>query len=165
MNIRALPVKKSDIINILIWIVGTEIAGAVSALLAGNMTKIYNGLEKPPLSPPGWAFGAVWAILYALLGIGAWLVFSDSSSDIFLRRRALKLYGLFLASNLLWNPVFFRFRLYGWSSFIIIVIFGLTFFMLLDFWQINRTAAKINLGLPVWLLYAFYLNAGVLLLN
>ena len=42
----------------------------------------YARLEKPSWAPPGWLFGPVWTILYALMGIAAWLVAGRSGLAI-----------------------------------------------------------------------------------
>ena len=63
--------KKPKITELLIFIVATELVGALSGLLAGNSFSFYKELIKPPLSPPGWLFPVMWAILYALMGISA----------------------------------------------------------------------------------------------
>ena len=48
--------------------------GGLSALFtAGNM-KLFEEINKPPLSPPGWLFPVVWTILYVLMGIALYLV-------------------------------------------------------------------------------------------
>ena len=40
----------------------------------------YARLEKPAWAPPGWLFGPVWTVLYALMGIAAWLVAGNAGS-------------------------------------------------------------------------------------
>ena len=50
--------KKPKITELLIFIVATELVGALSGLLAGNSFSFYKELIKPPLSPPGWLFPA-----------------------------------------------------------------------------------------------------------
>lgn len=63
--------KKKKVTELLIFIIATELVGALSGLLAGNSFSFYKELIKPPLSPPGWLFPVMWAILYALMGISA----------------------------------------------------------------------------------------------
>lgn len=47
--------KKPKITELLIFIVATELVGALSGLLAGNSFSFYKELIKPPLSPAGLA--------------------------------------------------------------------------------------------------------------
>lgn len=65
----------------------------------------YGALEKPAWNPPSWIFGPVWTLLYFVMGVAAWLVWS---------RRGWRAPGLplvwFLAQlalNALWTPLFF----------------------------------------------------------
>lgn len=32
----------------------------------------YRAIKKPPLNPPGWVFGPVWAVLYGMMGYSAY---------------------------------------------------------------------------------------------
>ena len=55
--------------------------------------------------PPGWAFGVVWPILYALLGIALAMILAEPPSPR--RRSALILFFVQLALNFAWSPIFF----------------------------------------------------------
>ena len=49
-----MKIKWTDLI---IWIVGTELVGALSALISGgNFSAYYDTLQQPPLAPPAWLF-------------------------------------------------------------------------------------------------------------
>lgn len=61
----------------------------------------YRLLRKAPQNPPPWVFGVVWPALYSLIarsGARAW-----KKRD----KAALALWGLQLASNAAWSPIFF----------------------------------------------------------
>ena len=55
--------KKQKITELLIFIIATELVGALSGLMAGNSFSFYKELIKPPLSPKGWMFKVMWEIL------------------------------------------------------------------------------------------------------
>ena len=78
--------------------------GGLSALVSGG-TDAYREMNQPPLSPPGWIFPVVWAVLYLLMGYASYLVLTSGApkKDI---RRAWLLYGLQLLANFLWSPLF-----------------------------------------------------------
>jgi tryptophan-rich sensory protein len=81
------------------------LTGGIAALLTGGGMDVFETLNKPPLSPPGWLFPVAWTILYILMGIASYLVLtSGAAQDV--TGRAIRLYGLQLAFNFLW-PVFF----------------------------------------------------------
>ena len=88
--------KKIKITDLLIFIVTAELVGALSALLSGDFKSFYADIIRPPLSPPTWLFPAVWTVLYALMGISAYIIWQDNGSAI-RKAAALKLYFLQLA--------------------------------------------------------------------
>lgn len=154
--------KKINITELLIFIVSAELTGALSRLLSGNSFEFFEILTKPPFSPPGWIFPIVWFILYALMGFAAYLIYKSDSKG---RNSALVIYWAQLFLNFLWSIVFFRFNLTGLSVAVILALLVMVTFMILKFGKINTKAAAINIPYLLWLLYASYLNIGILLLN
>lgn len=68
----------------------------------------YSILRKPSWSPPRAAFGPVWTALYAVMTWSAWRVYrAEPSRD---RTRALGAWGVQLALNAAWSPLFFGAR-------------------------------------------------------
>ena len=65
----------------------------------------YLQLAKPWFNPPGWVFAPVWAILYLLMGISAWLVWRKAGFQV--AARALAVFGLQLVFNGAWTWLFF----------------------------------------------------------
>ena len=47
-----------------------------------NTTNWYAGLVKPTWAPPSWLFGPVWSILYLLIAISGWILWSTSRQAI-----------------------------------------------------------------------------------
>ena len=84
---------------LLIALVIPQAAGLAGSLLAGDMSAVYAALDKPSFAPPGWLFGAVWPVLYLLLGIASWLVWRTPENVA--RTRALTFYAVQLVLNLL----------------------------------------------------------------
>lgn len=155
-----MKIKWTDLI---IWIIGTELAGALSAMLAGgDFSSFYHTLEKPPFAPPGWLFPVAWAILYALMGASAYLIWGSSSP---LRKKALILYGSQLLANFLWTPVFFGLKSLRGAAVIVIFLLILIAAMIISFRRINRKAACLNIPYLLWSVYAAYLTIGILLLQ
>ena len=118
--------KKRKITELLIFIVGTELVGALSGILAGNSFSFYEELIKPPLSPPGWLFPVMWAILYALMGISAFMIYTSDSKE---RCKALIIYGIQLFLNFMWSIVFFRFNMIGLSVAVILTLLAVMLVM------------------------------------
>ena len=97
--------KKRSITEALIYIISAELAGVLSALLTGSFSDFYDKFKEPPLLPPAGLFPVVWTILYALMGISAYIVSRYKNSE-----KALTVYWVQLAVNFLWSIVFFRFE-------------------------------------------------------
>ena len=140
------------------------IVGAVSALLTQNSMEMFESLNQPPLSPPGWLFPVVWTILYTLMGISTYLIIT-TGEDREEVRKALTIYGYQLVVNFLWPTFFFNFGWYLFSFVWLLLLWGLVILMIIRFWNINKVAAYMNIPYLVWLTFAAYLNLGVWILN
>lgn len=132
------------------------IIGAISALFF-EAPDFYKELVKPPLAPPGWIFGIAWTILYALLG--ATLYYIVKNKD----QKSLLFYISQLAINFIWSFVFFNFQMFILAYVMILIILGLT----IALFYINRKSKFICLLIPyiLWLMFASYLNLGIIVLN
>ena len=159
-----MEMNKQKWTELLIFIVAAELVGVLSGIVAGNTNSFYQELAKPPLSPPGWVFPMVWAVLYALMGWSAYLIAAAkvSTSE---KGCALFLYGLQLLVNFMWSIVFFRLEKLGGSVAVILVLLGLLIGMLLLFRKIRPLAAWLNLPYLCWTAFASYLNIGIWMLN
>ena len=156
--------KKNNLYDLLIFVLSAELVGVLSSLFAGNISTVYETLEKPPLSPSSWVFPIVWVILYALMGISAYLVYRSDSEPVRVKS-ALRVYWLQLLVNFSWSIVFFRFQAF-WAAFVVLIILLiLVITMLVKFAKIRPAAALINVPYLLWLLFAAYLNLTTALLN
>lgn len=48
--------------------------GGLAGFLTRSSMSLFDAVQKPPLSPPGWLFPVVWTILYLLMGFASYLV-------------------------------------------------------------------------------------------
>ena len=156
--------KKFKLTDLLIFVVTAELVGALSALLSGDFTSFYSEMIRPPLSPPPWLFPVVWAILYALMGVSAYMIWNNRKSEI-RRSSALRLYYIQLAVNFSWSIFFFRFRALGLAAAVAVILFLLVGAMILSFRRISPLAARLNIPYLVWLGFASYLAAAIYFLN
>lgn len=138
--------------------------GTLSSLIVGDRVLDYAGMQKPPLSPPGWVFPAVWTVLYALMGLASWLVYCSEASEP-RKLRALKLYLWQLGVNFLWPIVFFGAGMYLASFLLLLLLLLLVAACTLCFYCVEERAGRLMLPYLVWLIFAAYLNLGVYLLN
>lgn len=154
--------RKNNWIVLLMFIALTELTGWLSSLLSGDTRALYQELIKPPFSPPAQLFGIVWPILYALMGIAAYLIYSSKSRD---RGNALFWFFVQLTLNFFWSIFFFRFQLY-WTSVVILLLLDiLVAYTIYLFGKIDRRAQILMIPYLLWLIFATYLNIGIALLN
>ncbi|MCU6761200.1 TspO/MBR family [uncultured Roseburia sp.] len=149
---------KSLIISIAI----TLAVGALSGFITRNDMTHYQSLNQPPLSPPGILFPIVWTILYILMGISAWLVYESADPK---NLKALLLYGIQLIINFFWPILFFNFSCYFGALLWLILLLILVIVMIWKFMQISKCSGILQIPYLLWLLFACYLNIGIVLLN
>jgi len=124
----------------------------------------YDSLARPALSPPDWLFGPVWAVLYVMMAVAAWLAWR-APAPFQGGQAAMAWWGGQLAVNALWSPVFFGLRLLGPALGVLVVLFGAVAATAMAFWRLDRRAGYLLLPYLAWLGFASYLNAGFWWLN
>lgn len=140
------------------------LVGGVAGFISKDSMKIFEELNKPPLSPPGWLFPVVWTILYTLMGIASYLIFTSWGEQEGIAR-ALKLYGWQLLFNFLWTIWFFNFGWY-WFSFIwLVVLWVLILATTIAFSRVSKRVAYLLIPYLVWVAFAGYLNLSIANLN
>ncbi|HET6940903.1 MAG TPA: TspO/MBR family protein [Sphingomicrobium sp.] len=139
--------------------------GSLSGLVSnsGYGNSWFDGLIKPFFMPPGWVFGVVWPILYALLGVALALVLAEPPTAR--RRGALILFFAQLALNFAWSPVFFAAHAIQPALAIIVVMVGLAALSASQFRQICLLAGLLMLPYLLWLCFAAALNSAIGTLN
>lgn len=130
---------------------------SVSAVAGWYMT-----IAKPWWTPPGYVFGPVWTTLYLLMGIAALLVWRANRPG---REFALGLFFAHLAANALWSVVFFGLQAPGMAFAVIVVLWLMIVWLIVQFAQQAKTAAWLLAPYLLWVTYAATLNLGVYLLN
>ena len=120
----------------------------------------YAALAKPWWTPPGAVFGPVWFALYAAMGVAAWLVW---------RRRGwsgpLAAYGVQLALNAAWTPLFFGAQALAASFALILALWAAIAVTAVAFWRVRALAGALLLPYLAWVSYAAALNGAIWRLN
>lgn len=147
-----------------VGILSAEAVGALAGFLTRKGIQAYGqNAAKPPLTPPAVVFPVVWAVLYALMGIGAaraWL-----SPDSKYRRRSLNLMAVQLIVNFFWSLIFFNAGAYGFAALWLVLLWILVLAMILQMRKVDGCAAWLQVPYLLWLTFAAYLNFGVWVLN
>lgn len=157
--------KKSNIIKLIISIVLPQVAGGIGSLFTmTSVTTWYVGLNKASFNPPGWIFGPVWTALYLMMGIALFLIWREGlqRQDI---RRAVALFGIQLALNLLWSFMFFYLKM-PFAAFVEIILLWISILItILAFIRISKWAGILLIPYLLWVSFASILNFYLWRLN
>ncbi|MBP5209667.1 MAG: tryptophan-rich sensory protein [Clostridia bacterium] len=138
--------------------------GAAAALLSPGMRDFYaSGINRPPLSPPGWLFPVIWTLLYLAMGYASYLVWKRG--DCIFRPTALLAYAVQLILHFFWPLFFFGLRAFALSFFWLLLLLTAALATLIYFFRCERRAGWWFSPYVVWLVFAAYLNLGVWILN
>lgn len=145
------------------WIVLSEAVGIISGLLSMDGIRAFSQTAlQPCFTPPPMVFPIVWAILYALMGIGMARVRLIGRLP---GKAAEKLFLAQLAVNFLWPLVFFNARDYGLALVFLAVLWILTLEMIFAFRKEDQLAGNLQIPYLLWLSFAAILNEQVWQLN
>ena len=148
--------------RLLSWVIPLAVGG-LATLLSGG-TDLYQTINQPPLSPPGWVFPLVWSALYIAMGEASYRVLT-SGADKNQIKKALIAYGVQLFLNFLWPLFFFGGQMYLTAFIILILLWVAIFITTRRFSRIDENAGDLLLPYLLWVTFAGYLNLGVFLLN
>ena len=146
-------------------VVAIEVLGGLSGWISnsGYGNAWFDGLQKPSFMPPGWLFGVVWPMLYALLGVAVAMVWAEPPSDR--RRLGLILFLAQLALNFAWSPIFFAAHDIRLAKYLIFVMALLAAAAAGQFLRLRRAAGLLMIPYLAWLIFAATLNATIEALN
>jgi len=157
--------KSRDIAGLIAAIFVCELAGLIGSIFTTPAIPTwYASLKKPSFNPPSWVFAPVWVTLYALMGISFFLV-SRKGLSLPEIKRAVSLFGIQLALNVLWSIVFFGIQslLYGFIVIVLLLVALLATIMV--FHRISKAAGILLLPYFLWGTFATILNLSILFLN
>jgi len=142
-----------------------EAVGLVAAWATQtSVTTWYPTLAKPGFTPPNWLFAPVWTLLYAMMGVAAFLVWRCGAH----RRRvraALVAFGAQLALNAGWSFAFFGARSPVLGLVVIVLLWGLLAWTIDRFFRVRPVAGWLLVPYLLWVTYALALNAAIWRLN
>ncbi|MCJ1323934.1 hypothetical protein MMC10_000596 [Thelotrema lepadinum] len=148
-------------------VAGTGVGFGVSPK---DTDKTYLALKQPPLRPPPWIFGPVWTVLYGLMGYAAhraWYTGSASPNPMTrdLAKHGATLYTIQLGLNLIWMPLYFKWKRPIEASVDIVALTGVTAYLANVWGQVDEVAAWALAPYLGWLGFASYLCIGSGYLN
>jgi benzodiazapine receptor len=140
-------------IALAIFIVIVVLAVAVSTSFPGG--EWYQAMSHPWWNPSAIVMASVWAVLYVLMAVSAWLVWDTLRSLIHV---AFAWWTLQLVTGVAWPWLFFGMHRIGWA----IAVMGFWLLLVLitakSFRSIRPAASSLMLPLAIWLLFTLVLN-------
>jgi len=140
-------------------------AAAIGSYFTGmTVNTWYAGLVKPSVAPPGWVIGAVWTVLFLLMGISLFLVLEEDRSSPVVRQ-GIGLFAVQLALNVLWSYLFFGLTSPALALGEMLVLGVAIAATIRQFLKISRAAAYLLVPYIVWVSFATLLTAWIVVLN
>jgi len=155
--------KSKQIIGLIAWLAICFIASGVGALASIRAQSFYTQLSQPSWAPPPWIFGPAWTILYAMMGVAAWLVWRVGGFRA--NRAALSLFLAQLAVNAIWSWLFFAWHLGALAFADIALLWTLVIATLVLFWRVRPLAGALFIPYLLWVSFAAALNFSIWQLN
>ncbi|WP_435074658.1 TspO/MBR family protein [Halorubrum sp. HHNYT27] len=151
-----------------------NLIGAIGVPFTATQSAWFAGLDLPSYYPPSWAFGVVWPILYALIGVAAALVYrrwrdavsvTEASAMARNARIALALFVVQLGVNVVWSPVFWGLERPDLGLVVLVALLLLVIATMAAFDRVDRRAALLLVPYLAWICFATALNYGIWALN
>ena len=149
----------------LLCVVLIEALGGLSGWLSnsGYGNEWFDALRKPGFMPPGWLFGVVWPLLYALLGLALAMILAEPPSDR--RKLGLSLFFVQMALNFAWSPIFFAAHDITLAKYVIFIMAILAGWAAGQFHRLRPAAGLLMVPYLAWLVFAATLNTTIDALN
>jgi tryptophan-rich sensory protein len=123
----------------------------------------YAQLAKPSWTPPGWLFPVVWTLLYAMMGIAAWLVWLRDGFAA--GALPLGFFILQLLLNAVWSWFFFGQHRIGLALVDIALLWLALLATVAIFWRHHAVAGLLLLPYLLWVSFAAMLNFAIWRMN
>jgi len=140
------------------------VAAIGGAVTAPQIPGWYAALAKPAWTPPNWAFPLAWTVLYALLAVVLFRLWS-LAPGVAGKHGAIGLFLGQLALNALWSPVFFGLQA-PWAGLgVIAMLLVVLVRALAAAFAVDKLAGWLLVPYLLWVCYASTLNAAIAVLN
>jgi tryptophan-rich sensory protein len=140
----------------------------VTALIGGLFTMStvdswFSTLVRPAWAPPNWVIGPIWNVLFILMAVAFYIVWTQPEGAE--KQKAMKLYLVQLGVNVLWSVAFFGLQSLLAGAIVIVLLWALILMTILSFRKVSPTAAWLMVPYIVWVTIAASVNFGFLALN
>lgn len=136
------------------------VGSLIGVAIAPEIKGWYRTLKKPSWNPPNWLFGPMWTVLYAAMGYAAHRVWQAGGGPL-----PLALYGVQLALNFAWSPLFFKLKDLRGASIEITALVGTVAATIWEFSKVDKLAAQLLVPYLGWITFAGALTWNIYLNN
>ncbi|HOJ31519.1 MAG TPA: tryptophan-rich sensory protein [bacterium] len=141
------------------------LAGAIGSIFtSSSVGNWYRTLNKPIFNPPDWIFAPVWTLLYIMMGISLFMVWT-AEMEKSLKRMAFLIFAIQLILNILWSVLFFGLQNPVLSLIEIFVLWIAILIAILVFKKISILSAFLLMPYLAWVTFAAFLNYSIVTLN
>lgn len=135
---------------------------AAAGGLATRTDAWYRSLRVPAWKPPDWAFGPIWACIFALSATSAVLAWSAAPA---MRAALVLAFCVNGALNIAWSVLFFRVRRPDWALADVVLLWVSVLAVVLVAGRASFAAALLNLPYLAWVGVAAWLNLRIVQMN
>jgi benzodiazapine receptor len=124
----------------------------------------YTKLNRSPLSPPSYVFSIVWPILYILMFAATYRVWTSKKCNMTFCFPVV-LFFIHFVFNLSWTTLFFQWKRPDYALLDIILMMTALVPTTYYFYKSDKIAAYLLVPYILWLCFALYLNAYIVIHN
>ena len=148
------------------FIILCEFVGAIGFMIASpSLSTWYLFLRKPPFMPSVPVMGLVWAILYLLMGISAYLIYKQHAGYRTIVNNAMYMFILQLIISLILWAAFFDLMSIAGGFAVTTVLWIALFFTIMEFYRIDSKAAWLLVPYILWVTFLTLAAYSLLTLN
>lgn len=123
----------------------------------------YKSLQKPRWTPPDWAFGTGWALLYPMIAYATWRAWDAGSGDAL--TFAMLCFAVQITLNGAWSGIFFGLQRMGLAALELGCLWLSVLVSIIAYGAIDTVAGVLMLPYLAWVTFAGALNLSIWRLN
>jgi benzodiazapine receptor len=139
--------------SLAVFLLLVVITTAVSGQFVGG--EWFQTMSQPSWNPPAIVMASVWAVLYVLMAVSAWMVWDTMRG---LAQVALGWWGLQLLLSICWSWLYFGLHRPGLALVVLSLWLLVVLIVIKTFRSIKPEASTLMLPLVAWLLFSWGLN-------
>ena len=157
------PAIRHFLMTILFLIIVSILQGIGTILVEQTVDSWYLTLKKPSWTPPNAVFGPVWMILYVIIALVGYIIWTRPQSKV--RSFCFVLWILQLFFNGLWTYFFFSFKSPSLGLLDLILVIILTGIVMFYGKRLHKAVFYLLIPYFLWLVYAGAINLWILIHN